>query len=103
MLGVQHQVNDALQVRAGYNYGRSPVDDQHIFANTLLPATVEHHFTLGLNYALSDAFDLGWSGYVTTENELTAPGTGNGYDQMGAGAKISHRQYGTQVSVKYNF
>ncbi len=103
MLGVQHDVNDDFQVRAGYNYGKSPIDSEHVFANVLFPAIVEHHFTAGLNYAVTDTIDLGLSGYVTPTSEITEHGSGNGFSVMGSGTKLWHRQYGSQVSVKYNF
>ncbi len=103
MLGVQHEVVDGFQVRAGYSYGNSPIDEQHVFANILYPAIVEQHYTLGLSYAITDAMELGWSGYVTPTKKITDSGDGNTFSQMGSGSILWHRQYGTQASLKYNF
>jgi len=102
MLGVQHQLNDDLQIRAGWNYGDSPISEDRTFANVLFPAIVEHHFTAGGTYKM-DALEFGLSAYVTPTRTQTDPGTGDGYSVMGTNTWISHQQYGSQISVKYNF
>jgi long-chain fatty acid transport protein len=102
MLGVQHQMTDTLQVRAGYAFANSPIDANNIFANILFPATVEHHFTGGATYTM-DAIEIGLSAYMTAKNTLTDNGSGGGYSRMGRGSWVSHQQYGSQASVKYNF
>ncbi|NQU57337.1 MAG: outer membrane protein transport protein [Rhodospirillales bacterium] len=102
MLGAQHQLTDSLQVRAGYNYGDTPIDTEHVFANVLLPGIVEHHFTAGASYTMGN-IDLGISGYVTPTAKITDSGSGDGYSKMGKGTWLSHKQYGSQVSLKYNF
>ncbi len=102
MLGAQHQLNDDLQVRAGWNYGNSPIADDRTFANVLFPAIVEHHFTAGGTYKM-DALEFGLSAYVTPTRKQTDPGTGDSYSVMGKDTWLSHRQYGSQLSVKYNF
>jgi len=102
MLGAQHQLNDDLQIRAGWNYGNSPIADDRTFANVLFPAIVEHHFTAGGTYKM-DALEFGLSAYVTPTRKQTDPGTGDSYSVMGKDTWLSHRQYGSQLSVKYNF
>ncbi len=39
-----------LAVRAGYNYGASPLNEDRAFENIAFPAIAEHHFTLGAGY-----------------------------------------------------
>jgi long-chain fatty acid transport protein len=39
-----------LAVRAGYNYGASPLNPDRAFENIAFPAIAEHHFTLGAGY-----------------------------------------------------
>jgi long-chain fatty acid transport protein len=41
-----------LAVRAGYNYGASPLSDGRAFENVAFPAIAEHHFTVGGGYDL---------------------------------------------------
>lgn len=51
-LGVNYLVNDKLTVRAGLNYGRTPIPDSELAFNVIAPATVEKHAALGLTYDL---------------------------------------------------
>lgn len=57
-LGIQYGVNSKLQVRAGYNYGKSPVRDNQITFNTLAPAVVESHITVGFTYKPTDELEI---------------------------------------------
>ncbi|MBT4220608.1 MAG: outer membrane beta-barrel protein, partial [Rhodospirillaceae bacterium] len=65
MIGVEHDYDDDLTLRAGFNHGNSPVDEEHVYANVLLPAIGEDHYTVGLTYAMSDEMELGWSAYYS--------------------------------------
>lgn len=57
-LGVQYGVNNRLQVRAGYNYGASPIPDDQLTFNTLAPATVERHYSVGFTYKANDNLEV---------------------------------------------
>lgn len=82
-IGAQFQPRDNLFLRVGYNYGKNPVKEHNGFDGTFLPANVtnvqgkyinnyfyetfrivgfpaivEHHFTLGIGYNLSDSFSI---------------------------------------------
>lgn len=57
-LGVQYGVNNRLQVRAGYNYGKSPISDNQVTFNTLAPATVEKHYTVGFTYKANENLEV---------------------------------------------
>ncbi len=57
-LGVQYGVNRRLLVRAGYNYGKSPIPDDQLTFNTLAPATVERHYSAGFTYKASDELEV---------------------------------------------
>ncbi|MDP2026002.1 OmpP1/FadL family transporter [Sulfuriferula sp.] len=50
-LGVAYQYNSHWVLRAGYNYGKSPIPDDQLTFNTLAPATVEKHYTVGFTYS----------------------------------------------------
>ncbi|MDA8127827.1 MAG: outer membrane protein transport protein [Betaproteobacteria bacterium] len=69
-LGVQYGVNNRLQVRAGYNYGRSPIPNDQLTFNTLAPATVERHYTLGFTYKANDNLEVtGTYLYAASHNQ----------------------------------
>ena len=52
----------ALSLRAGYNYGKMPLDPDRAFENLAFPAVSEHHVTAGAGYAFSDrlAVNVAW-------------------------------------------
>lgn len=69
-LGVQYGVNKRLLVRAGYNYGKSPIPNNQLTFNTLAPATVEKHYSLGFTYKPNDMLEVtGTYMYVASNNQ----------------------------------
>ncbi len=60
-LGVSHQVDDKLTVRAGYNHGSAVIPTTEVAFNILAPATVKDHLTLGATWTLQNGAEL--SGY----------------------------------------
>jgi long-chain fatty acid transport protein len=59
---------DKLTLRAGYNYGRTPIQQDQLLFSLLAPATSEHHYTLGATYSMGEQsiFGFGSEGLVTT-------------------------------------
>lgn len=80
---------DKLKIRAGYNYGKSPIQNHVVFANALLPVIMEHHITTGFSYYLMKdlSLDLTWEHHfigVKADN-----GCGDANSVIGAGTKIT--------------
>jgi long-chain fatty acid transport protein len=46
----QFQALKELKVRAGYNYGKAPLDKNRAFENIAFPAIAQNHFTVGAGY-----------------------------------------------------
>lgn len=103
MLGAQHRVNEAFTVRAGYNYGPSPIPDDKVFANGLFPAVTEHHIAVGASYEPSPKWELSTSFFYALKNEQTENGTGDSFSQMGNGVSVDMWQMGAQVGITYKF
>lgn len=57
-IGVNYGVNSRLQLRAGYNYGKSPIPDDQLTFGILTPATVEKHFSVGFTYKANDNLEV---------------------------------------------
>lgn len=57
-LGVNYGLNARWQLRAGYNYGKSPIPDDQITFGSLAPATTEHHYTMGFTYKANDNLEV---------------------------------------------
>ncbi|MBI5330703.1 MAG: outer membrane protein transport protein [Betaproteobacteria bacterium] len=49
-IGVEHQLNNDLTLRAGWNYARQPIPNGETFFNLLAPGVVEQHLTLGASW-----------------------------------------------------
>jgi long-chain fatty acid transport protein len=53
-VGAQVTPVRGLDLRLGYNYGKTPLDKTHAFENIAFPAVVEHHITAGVGYQVAD-------------------------------------------------
>jgi long-chain fatty acid transport protein len=51
-LGAQYDLSKELKLRAGYNYGKHPLDQTRAFENIVFPAIAQHHYTVGAGYQL---------------------------------------------------
>lgn len=51
-LGFAYDLNSAVTLRTGWNYGKSPIpsDNGALLFNIVAPATTQHHFTMGATY-----------------------------------------------------
>ena len=97
-LGVAYEVNDRFNLRAGFNYGASPIDEESAANNLILPAVVETHYAVGADYRLDDHWDIGCHYMYVPENTITAgPGT------SAPGVKISLSEQSFGVNLGYRF
>jgi long-chain fatty acid transport protein len=53
-IGGEYAATPALKVRAGYNYGKMPLDKTRAFENVAFPAIAEHHITAGAGYSFGN-------------------------------------------------
>ncbi|MEE4265430.1 MAG: outer membrane protein transport protein [Desulfobacteraceae bacterium] len=95
-IGAQYEPIAKLFIRAGYNYGKTPVDDNDGFngqanksvqGKTLptyyyetfrligFPALAEHHVTLGLGYEFTPSFSMNLGYMHAFKNSLSEKGT----------------------------
>jgi long-chain fatty acid transport protein len=58
-LGINYEYNDKWTFRGGWNYGKSPINqNSQIAFNIVAPAVTEHHATLGTTYKLNKDTEL---------------------------------------------
>lgn len=53
--GVDWAASENWTWRAGYNYGKSPIPDDQVTFNTLAPAVVEKHYSVGFTWKQPDS------------------------------------------------
>ncbi|MFP4279863.1 MAG: OmpP1/FadL family transporter [Halochromatium sp.] len=96
-LGAQYAVDDTLKLRAGYSYGKNPIDGSQVAFNTLAPATPEEHFTVGASYRVKDTIELTFWGMYAPEKSVSGPGAFTA-DQA---PEISMEQYEVGLNVAF--
>ena len=93
---------DKLKLRLGYNYGRSPIQPNAIFACSLLPVIAEHHLTTGFSYFITKALslDFAWEHHFKS---VMADDGGDIADAIGAGTKVTAAAEVISVGMGYKF
>ena len=71
-LGVSHQYNKALVLRAGVSTGDQPVPSGETFFNILAPGVVQNHLTLGATWTTASGGE--WSGFYSRAFGQTVAG-----------------------------
>lgn len=75
-IGVEYEYSNNLLLRAGFNYGKSPVRGDSIddvSFNIIAPGVVEQHLTLGATWALASKSELTLSYMHAFSNSVTGP------------------------------
>lgn len=69
-VGAEFAATKELKVRAGYNYGKMPLDEDRAFENLAFPAVSEHHVTLGAGYDIG-ALTINVAGVYSPEAKIS--------------------------------
>ena len=92
-IGLVFKVNDRFNLRAGFNYSESPIDETNAASNMILPAVVETHYTVGADIKLDEHWDVGFHYMYVPENDITAL----------TGEKISLSEQSFGMNLGYRF
>lgn len=95
-VGAQVAATEKLKIRAGYNYGKMPLDAHCAFENLAFPAVSEHHFSLGGGY---DFGRLTLNAGVTYSPKATLSGSNPDYPANGGQAIQSYTTSMSQLSL----
>lgn len=99
-VGIKHQMNPKLALMAGYNHGDSPVDGDDTFFNSLTPAVVEDHLSLGFNYKLNKKASIIGS-YTHTFSNTVKGNMANPVQPQPFDLKMNQDAVGIGYSVKF--
>ncbi len=109
-IGAVYQYNNALKLRAGYNYGENPVKTEGLgFAlNTLAPGVSEHHLTLGFTYDLDQDSSItgsylhAFSSKVDGDFTVPDPTSPTGISTLGSGnLEMSQNAFGISYNKRF--
>jgi len=111
-IGVEVTPLDWLAVRAGFNYGKNPLDATRAFENICFPALAESHITLGAGFNLGKhvAINVGgmWAPSVSISGSnplppMGTPGYPGPYGQGIASYTTSMSQFSLDAGIAYKF
>ncbi|MCJ7729136.1 MAG: TonB-dependent receptor [Sedimentisphaerales bacterium] len=98
-VGLEYDLSEKVKLRAGYNYGKNPLDSSRAFENISFPAIAEHHITAGAGIMLKKnlALNIGF---------MYAPrvsfDTGNSAQYIDS-ATTKMSQYSIDIGLSYTF
>jgi long-chain fatty acid transport protein len=105
-VGLEWRASPTATWRVGYSYNENPIKSQDATFNIIAPGVVQHHFTAGGEFRLSDKWSLELAGAYVPESSV------KGKDMMAMDAaghpidsdiEISMHQYEVTAGLKYRF
>jgi long-chain fatty acid transport protein len=102
-VGAQLTPMKGLDLRAGYDYGAMPLDKSRAFENLVFPAVAEHHFTLGVGYAVADRTTVALTGMYSPEAKISGANPGPPPGQMIDAYTTKMSQFQIDVGASYRF
>jgi long-chain fatty acid transport protein len=92
-----------LTLRCGVSYGRSPVDENHLFTNALAPVFIETHLAGGLTWRVNSATDVHLSAVKLLAPDLEEQGRGDLLSAAGKGTRASLGAGSLHLGVTWRF
>jgi long-chain fatty acid transport protein len=99
-IGAEYELTESFKVRAGYNYGNTPVTNVNL--SPIFPALVEHHATVGFTYSWTN-WDLDFAYEHAFKNTETNNGSTDPNVNPFYGSKVSHTMDTFNVQMSYRF
>lgn len=101
-LGLEHEYSKNLTLRAGFNYGRSPVRDDidSVTFNIIAPGVVEKHLTLGATWTLQNKSELTVFYMHAFSNSVTGPSASA---LLGVGGTETLKMYQNSIGIGYGW
>ncbi|KUO63770.1 MAG: hypothetical protein APF80_13080 [Alphaproteobacteria bacterium BRH_c36] len=98
--GLEWRASEISTFRAGYSYNTSPIESADVMFNILAPGVVQHHFSAGATYKLTENIDIEVAGIYVPESTVSGselPFVGNPAHNV----KIGMEQFDITVGFKY--
>jgi len=98
-VGVQYTVIPMIVLRAGYNYGKMPLNSDRAFENIAFPAVSEHHFTAGIGINFSKQLTLNIGGMYSPPAKISGSNPAQGITSY----ETQMSQYSIDMGLSYTF
>ena len=99
-LGAIYNYDERLTLRAGYNHVNQPIPRSQTLFNTLAPAVVEDHITLGGTWKFQNNSELSFSYLHAFENKVHGS---NSIPAAFGGGDVNLKMYQDSVGVAYSW
>jgi long-chain fatty acid transport protein len=99
-VGIQYAVHPMVTLRAGYNYGKMPLNSDRAFENMAFPAVSEHHFTAGLGLNLTKNMTLNIGGMYSPPAKISGS---NMMEQGIVSYETEMSQFAVDMGIAYTF
>ena len=101
-LGVQHQLNDKIVLRCGYNYSDVPMPSKNVLTATGAPGIFKHHFSAGMGVKVTENLTANLGVYVVPTESLEGPYLDLDNNELGR-MKTSNGLKSVQVGLAWDF
>ncbi|MBP8178243.1 MAG: outer membrane protein transport protein [Spirochaetes bacterium] len=98
-IGAQYVINPMFTVRAGFNYGKMPLDEDRAFENVAFPAIAEYHYTAGIGISFDNNLTLNIGGMYSPEAKIDGANALQGI----ADYETKMSQYSLDMGIAYVF
>jgi len=98
-IGVEFALNERFRVRAGYNYGQSPLPPGQACEAIAFPAIQEQHYTVGFGWDMTDRATLNMGFMYAPENSMS----GANSDQFITSYDTALKMSSIEVGLSYKF
>ncbi len=98
-LGVSHNVNSNLTLRAGWNHGDQPIPSSQTFFNLLAPGVTKDHYTLGASWKIEKGSEMSAMYMHAKENEVKGSGS---IPSQFFGGEANLKMYQNSFGLGYN-
>lgn len=99
-VGIQYTVHPMVTLRAGYNYGKMPLNSNRAFENMAFPAVSEHHITAGIGLNLTKNLTVNVGGMYSPPAKITGA---NLMQQGIVSYETEMSQYSIDSGISYSF
>jgi long-chain fatty acid transport protein len=99
-VGAEWAATPELKVRAGYDYGKKPLNADRAFENIAFPAVTEHHVTLGLGWSATDRLVINVAGMYSPKASLSGA---NAQEQGLVAYQSSMSQFSLDLGAAWRF
>ena len=102
-IGAEYQATKALTLRAGFNYAKSPIDDDDLNANVVAPAIVETHVTVGASYEFTKNLELSVAYAHAFEHKQSHKNKPGSLDYMMYGPETEAKMYQNTLALQLSY